>query len=118
MRSVSRPAAVCGLLMMATASYAAEADRKIDPTFVHRSMGAAREAAADITTASCHYKPLFGAGDAEVLPGSGVARFGEVVIDPKGSCKPVSQVDEDQILVVLNGSGRADYGSEQVALAK
>ena len=111
-------AAVFGLVMMGTAAHAAEAERKIDPTFLHRDAGAAREAAADITTASCHYKPLFGAGDADAIATSGVARFGEVVIDPKGSCKSASTADEDQIYVVLQGSGKADYGAEQVALAK
>lgn len=118
MRSVSWPAAVCGLLMTAAASYGAETDRKIDPTFLHRSIGAVHEAATDITTAGCHYKPLFGAGDSDVLPGSGVARFGEVVIDPRGSCKSANYVDEDQILVVLQGGGTLDYGAERVALAK
>src|SRR5215469_12086203 len=113
MRSVFWPVTVCGLLMTATSTHAAEADRKIDPTFLHRSVGAVREAATDLTTASCHYKPLFGAGDADVLPGSGVARFGEVVIDPKGSCKPANYGDEDQILVVLQGSGTLDYGTEK-----
>ena len=119
MTSVCWRAAVCGLLLtMGTASHAQEADRKIDPTFLHRSIGAIREVAADITTASCRYKPMFGAGDADALPASGVALFGELVIDPKGSCKPASYVDEDQILVVLQGSGKLSYGAEQVALVK
>jgi mannose-6-phosphate isomerase-like protein (cupin superfamily) len=118
--SVLRRAAVIGLVLTGTASYAAETDRKIDPTFLHSNASAVREVTADITTASCHYKPLFGAGDADAdaLAASGVARFGEVVIDPKGSCKPASYADEDQIYVVLQGSGRADYGAEQVVLAK
>lgn len=113
-----RLAALCGLLVTGTAGYADEADRKIDPTFLHRSLGAAREMATDITTASCHYKPLFGAGDADGLPASGVARFGELVIDPGGSCKPANYGDEDQILVVLQGGGKLGYGAEQVDLAK
>ncbi len=104
--------------MTGTASYADEAGRKIDPTFLHRSIGAVREVATDLTTASCHYKPLFGAGDADALPASGVARFGELVIDPKGSCKPANHMDEDQIFVVLQGSGKLSYGAEQVVLAK
>jgi hypothetical protein len=97
--------------MTAAAGHAAEADRKIDPTFLHRSIGAVREVAMDLTTAGCHYKPLFGAGDADALAGSHVARFGEVVIDPKGSCKAATTVDEDQILVVLQGSGTLDFGT-------
>jgi len=47
-----------------------------------------------------------------------VALFGELVIDPKGSCKPANYMDQDQILVVLQGSGKLGYGAEQVTLAK
>ncbi len=118
MNPACRRAALICLAMTGTAAHAAETDRKIDPTFLHRNAGTAREAASDITTSSCHYKPLFGAGDADAAPTSGVARFGTVVIDPKGSCKPVSYGDEDQIYVVLAGSGKADYAAEQVGLAK
>jgi mannose-6-phosphate isomerase-like protein (cupin superfamily) len=118
MTSICWGAAVISLVMTGAAAHAAETDRKIDPTFLHRNTGAAQETAADITTASCHYKPLFGAGDADAAATSGVARFGEVVIDPKGSCTPVSAADEDQIYVVLQGNGRADYRAEQVGLAK
>ena len=118
MTSVCRLAALYGLLMTGTASYAQEVDRKIDPTFLHRSIGAVREVAAGITTANCHYKPLFGTGDADALPASGVARFGELVIDPKGSCKPANYVNEDEVFVVLQGGGKLDYGTEQVDLAR
>ena len=110
--------AVCGLLVAGTAAHADEADRKIDPTFLHRSVAAVREVMTDVTTASCHYKPLFGAGDGDALPASGVARFGELVIDPGGSCKSATYADEDQILVVLQGGGKLGYGTEQVGLAK
>lgn len=110
--------ALVGLVIAGAGAHAAEAERKIDPTFLHRNTAIARESAADITTASCHYKPLFGAGDGDAAATSGVARFGEVVVDPKGSCKPASYADEDQIYVVLQGSGSAAYGTEQVALAK
>lgn len=110
--------ALIGLVMAGGSAHAADAERKIDPTFLHRNTATAREAAADITTASCHYKPLFGAGDPDAAATSGVARFGEVVIDPKGSCKPVSYGDEDQIYVVLRGNGSAAYGTQQVALGR
>ncbi|HEY2007617.1 MAG TPA: cupin domain-containing protein [Rhizomicrobium sp.] len=118
MISASRLAALFGLLMAGTAGYADEMDRKIDPTFLHRSIDAVHEVATDITTASCHYKPLFGTGDGDALPASGIVRFGELVIDPKGSCKPANHTDEDQILVVLSGGGKLDYGAERLDLAK
>ena len=118
MTSACRRAALCALLMTGTAAYAQDADRKIDPTFLHRSIGAVHEVAAEVSTANCHYKPMFGAGDAAALPGSGVAEFGELVIDPKGSCKPANYGDQDLIYVVLQGSGKLDYGAEKVDLAK
>ena len=109
--------ALVALLMTGAAAHA-QAERKIDPTFLRRSLSAAREAASDISTPSCHYKPLFGAGDADAAPTSGIARFGAVTIDPKGSCNAATYTDEDQIYVVLSGNGSTSYGSEQVALAK
>ena len=118
MTSVCRRAALCVLLMTGTAAYAQEGDRKIDPTFLHRSIGAVHEVATEVSTASCHYKPMFGAGDADGLPASGVAEFGELVIDPKGSCKPANYGDQDLIFVVLQGSGKLGYGTDQLDLAK
>jgi mannose-6-phosphate isomerase-like protein (cupin superfamily) len=106
------------VLVMTGAAAQAQPERKIDPTFLRRSLTVAREAVSDITTPTCHYKPLFGAGDADALPASGIARFGAVTIDPKGSCKPAAYDGEDQIYVVLNGSGSTSYGGEQVALAR
>ena len=80
--------AILGLMI--TASAAADEERKIDPTFLHRNTATAREAASDITAAGCHYKPLFGEGDADANPASGIARFALVVVDPGARCKSVS----------------------------
>lgn len=104
--------------MMFVSSAAAEEARKIDPTFLHRNTAKAREIASDVTAAGCHYKPLFGAGDAEAASNSGVARFAVVTVDAGASCKSVSYASEDQIYVVLGGAGAASYGGEQVNLAK
>jgi mannose-6-phosphate isomerase-like protein (cupin superfamily) len=109
---------VIGLLALAGPASAADAERKIDPTFLHRNTATAREVASDITATGCDYKPLFGEGDAGANPDSGLARFAIVAVDPGASCKSVSYPGEDQIYVVLNGAGAASYGGEQVALAK
>lgn len=101
---------------MVFASPAGAAERKIDPTFLYRDSNKAVERPSDITTASCHYKPLFGAG-AEAMPVLGsIARYGIVDIDPKGACKPVQYADEEQLYVVLKGGGEAKYGAEKVGL--
>jgi mannose-6-phosphate isomerase-like protein (cupin superfamily) len=103
-------------LLVASALSAAE--RRVDPTFLHRSLASAHERKSDLTTSSCHYKPLFGEGDRDTSIVVGIARFGEAVIDPNGNCATVQYPGEDQVYVVLNGSGTAAYGSSNVALSK
>jgi mannose-6-phosphate isomerase-like protein (cupin superfamily) len=92
-------------------------ERKVDPTFLHADANTAPEKPSDITTATCHYKPFFGDG-ASKLQGSGLARYGEAVLDPDGSCTSVQYPMEDQIYVVADGSGSAHYASEDVPLKK
>jgi mannose-6-phosphate isomerase-like protein (cupin superfamily) len=110
--------AVISLAVIPGIAWAAEADRKIDPTFLHRNIATAREVPTEITAPGCHYKPLFGEGDADANPSSGVARFGIATVDPGASCKTVSYAGEDQIYVVLQGNGKVAYGDQPVALAK
>lgn len=94
------------------------ADRTVDPTFLHRSLSAASEKKSDLTTSTCHYKPLFGEGDGNRSVVVGVARYGEAIIDPNGNCATVQYPGEDQVYVVLSGSGSAQYGNTGVPLAK
>jgi mannose-6-phosphate isomerase-like protein (cupin superfamily) len=110
--------AVAGLVLMAGAAQGAEAERKIDPTFLHRNMAQLQETASDTSAPGCHTKPMFGEGDADANAQSGVARFILVVLDPGAACKTVSYAGEDQIYVVLQGNAAAAYNNEQVALAK
>ena len=90
--------------------------RKTDPTYLYRDAFTAAEKPSDITTATCHYKPLFGQGDSETSVVVGVARFGEATIDPQGACASVQYPEEDQVYVVLQGNGSAKYGDETVSL--
>ena len=39
----------------------------------------------------------------------GVARYGQAVIDPHGECATIQYPDEDQVYVVLEGSGSVQY---------
>jgi mannose-6-phosphate isomerase-like protein (cupin superfamily) len=107
---------ICIVLWCASALHAQE--RKVAPTWLYRNTATAPEKPSDITTATCHYKPIFGAGDADASALKSVARYGEAVIDANGVCATVQYAQEDQILVVLEGSGQAQYGSEQVRLKK
>jgi mannose-6-phosphate isomerase-like protein (cupin superfamily) len=94
------------------------ADRTVDPTFLHRTLATAQEKKSDLTTSTCHYKPLFGEGDGHRSVVVGVARFGEVSVDPSGMCASVQYPQEDQVYVVLDGSGSVKYGTTGVPLAK
>jgi mannose-6-phosphate isomerase-like protein (cupin superfamily) len=93
-------------------------DRRIDPTFLHRDLSAARETAAGFTTSTCHYKPLFGQGDRDRSVVIGIARYGEVILDPNVACATRDYPEEDQVYVVLEGTGSVKYGSENVPLNK
>lgn len=107
-----------GLLVWFCAPLLAADHRKIDPTFLYRDTAAVGEKKSDITTPTCHYKPLFGRGDPDTSVVVGVARYGEAVIDPKGVCASVQYPDEDQVYVVLAGNGSVTYGNENVTLKK
>ncbi len=115
----SRRYAVAPVVLMAaivwTLSIHAD-DRKIDPTYLYRNTRTAPEKPSDITTATCHYKPLFGKGDPDTSVVVGVARYGEAVIDPHGSCAKVQYSQEDQVYVVLHGNGYAKYADDEVPL--
>src|ERR1700728_1172261 len=93
-------------------------ERKIDPTFLYRDTAAVKAKPSDLTTVACHYKPLFGQGDANASAVVGIARYGEAVIDPNGACAPVQYPDEDQVYVVLDGKAAVKYGNEIVSLNK
>ncbi len=107
------------LIALLAASLSAHADeRKIDPTFLYRDPAAVKAKPSDLTTVTCHYKPLFGQGDADHSALVGIARYGEAEIDPNGACAPLQYPDEDQVYVMLDGKGSVKYGSEIVSLDK
>lgn len=102
--------------LLAPLSLAAE--RKVDPTFLHRFVPEVQERSSDVTTPTCHYKPLFGAGDAETRIVRGVARYGEMRIDPGGTSALVSYPREEQVYVILDGTGVLAYGAEKIPVRK
>jgi mannose-6-phosphate isomerase-like protein (cupin superfamily) len=61
---------------------------------------------------------LFGQGDSDTSVVTGVARYGEAVLDPHGACATVQYPGEDQVYVVLDGKGTVNYGNEIVPLDK
>jgi mannose-6-phosphate isomerase-like protein (cupin superfamily) len=93
-------------------------ERKIDPTYLQRYVPDVQAKASDLSTETCRYKPIFGWGDAASVPTimRGVARFGEVTIEARGSCKEVSYAAEEQAWVVMTGVGQLHYGGETSAV--
>ena len=102
------------LLLAACAGLTTAAERTVDPTFLHRYVPDVREAAVEIASSASHYRPLFGAGDAPSPIVRGVARFGELTVDPGGSTPHVQYPAEEQAWVVLSGAGAVTYASEKV----
>ena len=95
---------------------AAGQDRHVDPTWLHRYVPQIEEKASDVTTPTCHYKPIFGDGDAQSRVPRGISRFGEITVDPGGTCQPVSYAAEEQVYVALEGAGNIDYSGTRVPL--
>ena len=91
---------------------------QVAPTWVHRFVPDIAEKATDLSTANCHYLPIFGEGDTAFHIARSVARFGEVKVDPQGSCRPVSYAREEQIYFILEGSGILHYVEEKAPVRK
>lgn len=93
-------------------------ERTVAPTWLHRNVANVPAKSSDITTPSCHYKPLFGAGDSETSIVRSVARYGEATLDAGGQCKEVSYPAEEQIYYILSGNGTLSYGDQKKPVKK
>jgi mannose-6-phosphate isomerase-like protein (cupin superfamily) len=111
-------AAIALLVAVPAAVPAQQPERKVEPTFLRRAIAQVVPKAVDISTDACLYKPLFGAGDAEASIARGVARYGEVTLAPGGGCKPANYPAEEQVYVILEGSGTLHYGTQTSPLKK
>src|SRR5215475_10134946 len=92
-------------------------DRKVEPSWLYRDVSAIQEHAIDLSSGKCHYTPIFGEGDSEAKLPQSVARFGELTIDPRGDCPSVTYPRQEELLLVLVGSGTLHYGDEVHPLA-
>jgi mannose-6-phosphate isomerase-like protein (cupin superfamily) len=104
------------LSWLLTAVYASSEDHNIDPTFLHRFVPAIREKTVDISTPTCHYKPIFGEGDVDTHIVKGVARFGMASIGNQGTSGRVSTPNEEQVYIILEGAGVLSYGDQRIQL--
>ena len=92
--------------------------RATDPYFLRRSLSEIQEKAVDIGTRTAHYQPMFGAGDSESRIVKGVARYGQLTVDPAGSSETVRYPAEEQIYFILEGIGLVQYGDQKVPVKK
>ena len=97
------------LLALIVSSAAAAAERPVDPTFLHRQLDEVAIGPSAESTESCRYRPLFGDGDPQAYLPKGVARFGELIVDPDGRCRELAPDSEEQIYYVLEGEGAVVY---------
>jgi mannose-6-phosphate isomerase-like protein (cupin superfamily) len=80
-------------------------ERKVEPTWLHRDAYALREYHTDLTSNSCHYTPIFGEGDVESHLPLSVARFGKLTVDAHGTCQTITYPLQEELFLVLEGSG-------------
>jgi mannose-6-phosphate isomerase-like protein (cupin superfamily) len=99
------------LVLLNPASLLAQ-DRTVDPTWLHRFVPQVSETKADLSSSSCHYKPIFGAGDADNRILRSVSHFGEVTVEARGNCQSVLYDREEEIYFILQGTGVLQYGDE------
>jgi len=94
------------------------AEHPVDPTFLRRSISSAAEKTMDVSSPTCHYKPLFGAGDTQGSSLKGIARFGEITVDPGGASKSVAYPREEQAYFVEEGTGELQFGDGKYPLRR
>lgn len=101
-----------GLAIVALRAFAA------DPTYLVRSVSAIQPKQSDLTTATAHYRPIFGVGDPDQAQLKGVARYGELTVDPGGASELVSYPAEEQVYFVLDGNGVLLYDGHKQPIKK
>lgn len=107
-----------GIFAVLSAACSFGQDRAPDPTWLHRFVPGVKEQSSDLTTPTCHYRPIFGVGDAESRVLRGIARYGEMTVDRGGMSAIVSYPDEEQIYFVLEGEGTLRYGAENARVRR
>ena len=97
------------LLLLALAQGLRAQEHPVDPTWLHRYVPELAETKADLSSPTCHYRPIFGEGDKDNRSLQTVARFGEVTLDPRGSCQTVVYDRQEEIYFVVEGGGVLHY---------
>jgi mannose-6-phosphate isomerase-like protein (cupin superfamily) len=99
-------------LVIASTALAQDPPRKVAPTWLRRDVAALREHATDIATATCHYTPVFGEGDAEASLPQTFTRFGILTIDPHGTCQAATYPRGEELYFVRDRAAQLQYAGE------
>jgi len=103
---MSKFAAISLLCALALANVAGQEQReRVLPTWLHRDLAARQEHHTDFSSATCHYRPIFGEGDSEARLPLAIARLGEVTVDPHGECQTVSYPRQEELYFMRDGNG-------------
>jgi mannose-6-phosphate isomerase-like protein (cupin superfamily) len=89
-----------------------------DPTWLHRYLPELSETKAGLTSATCHFRAMFGEGDKQNRSLQTVTRFGEVTLDAHGSCQTVFYDRQEEIYFVVEGTGMLHYADQAQSLRK
>jgi len=100
------------LLILVSAFGSAAQDRQVDPSWLHRFVPQVRDAHADLSSETCHYKAIFGEADRENRALRSVARFGEAVLEPRAKCQSVNYDRQEELYFVVKGKGMLRYGDQ------
>jgi mannose-6-phosphate isomerase-like protein (cupin superfamily) len=100
------------LLLLLLAPYLPAQEWKIDPTWLHRYVPNLSDTKAQLASPTCHYRAIFGEGDADQRTLQRVARFAVVMLDVHGSCETTRHDHEEEIYFVLQGKTDLHYGEQ------
>ncbi|MCX5643936.1 MAG: cupin domain-containing protein [Phycisphaerae bacterium] len=102
------------IVLLASITIASACAVAAEPAFLRWSVADIPEQSIDLSTATAHYKPIFGIADPNARNVKGIVRFGELTVEPGGSSKTVSDKDAEGVVFILAGSGTLRYGQEKV----
>lgn len=91
-----------------------------DPTYMHRYVPDVVPVQDDLTVNAkeSSYRPVFGLGDSQAKQLKGIARYGQLTVEPGGASAIVAYPSEEQIYFVLDGDGILAYGDQKAPIKK
>jgi mannose-6-phosphate isomerase-like protein (cupin superfamily) len=100
------------LFVLLISTIVAAQERAVDPTWLHRYLPNLKDSQSDLSSATCHYTAIFGAGDTDARLLRSISRFGEVRVDPRSSCESLLYDREEELYFVAEGTGTIQFGGE------